>query len=137
MDNISQTHECVTIGKGKISLLLFGDDLVLLTSESGLQHKLNGFVAACEIAGMKISTSKAEILHFSRNPVQCSLQVGGVPLKQMEKLKRLVFAFTSDGWQDKELDARSGKVSAMMQTLHDSYFLKRELLRKAKQVFVV
>ena len=46
--------------------------LVLLASfESGLQHALNGFAAAGEIAGMKISTSTTEFLHLSRISVQC------------------------------------------------------------------
>ena len=95
MDKLSRTDECVTIGRCKISRLLFADDLVLLaSSESGLQHGLNGFAAACDIAGMKISTSKTEVLHLSRNPVRCSLQVGGVSLKQVEKFKYLGVAFT-------------------------------------------
>ena len=61
---------------------------------------------------MKISTSKTEVLHLLRNPVQCSLQVGGVSLKQVEKFKYAGVAFTSDGRQDEELHVRSGKVSA-------------------------
>ena len=65
--------------------------------ESGLQHALNDFAAACDIAGMKISTSKTEVLHFLRNLVQCSLQVSGVSLQQVEKFKYLGDAFTSDG----------------------------------------
>ena len=39
-------------------------------------------------------------------------------------LKHLEIAFTSDGRQDKEIDVRSGKASAVMQALHDSV-LKR------------
>ena len=92
------------IRRCKISRLLFADDLVLLASlESGLQHALNGFADACDIAGMKISTSKTEVLHLSRNPVQCSLQVGDVPLKQVEKFKYLEVVFTSDERQDKKI----------------------------------
>ena len=121
------------IERCKISQLLFANDLVLpASSESGLQHTLNGFAAACDIAGMKISTSEIEILHLLRNPVQCSLQVGDVSLKQMEKFKYLGVAFTSDGRQNKELDVRSGKASAVMQALHHLVVLKWELSRKAK-----
>ena len=65
MDKLSRTDECVTIGRCKISRLLFADDLVLLaSSESGLQHALNGSAATCDIAGVKISTSKTEILLY-------------------------------------------------------------------------
>ena len=102
MEKLSRTDECVTIGRCKISRLLFTDDLVLLaSSESGLQHALNSFAAACDIAGIKISTSKTEILHLSTNPVQCFLQVGGISLKQEEKFKYLGVTFTSDERQDK------------------------------------
>ena len=38
-------------------------------------------------------------------------------------------AFTSDGRQDKKLDVRSGKTSAVMLALHHSVGLKRELSR--------
>ena len=79
LDGQSRTDECVTIRRCKIGRLLFEDDLVLLAStEFGLQHALNGFAAACDIAGTKISTSKTEVHHLSRNLVQCSLQVGEV-----------------------------------------------------------
>ena len=50
----------------------------------------------------------------------------------MEKFKYLEVAFTGDGKQDEELDVRSGKASAVMQALHYSVALKRELSRKAK-----
>ena len=68
MVKLSRTDECVTI-RCKISRLLFTDDLAMqASSESGLQHAVNGFAAAYDIAGMKVSTSKTEELHLSRNP---------------------------------------------------------------------
>ena len=133
IDKYSQADECATIGNCKISRLLFADDLVLLSStESGLQRALNSFADACNTAGMKISTAKTEVLHLSRNPDQCVLQVNGATLKQVEKFKYLGVAFTSDGRQDEELDTRIGKASAVMRALHYSVVMKRELSKKAK-----
>ena len=133
IDKYSQADECATIGNCKISRLLFADDLVLLSStESGLQRALNSFAHACNTAGMKISTAKTEVLHLSRNPDQCVLQVNGATLKQVEKFKYLGVAFTSDGRQDEELDTRIGKASAVMRALHYSVVMKRELSKKAK-----
>ena len=129
----SQADECATIGNCKISRLLFEDDLVLLSStESGLQRALNSFADACSTAGMKISTAKTEVLHLSRNPDQCVLQVNGATLKQVEKFKYLGVAFTSDGRQDEELPSRIGKASAVMRALHYSVVMKRESSKKAK-----
>ena len=69
IDKCSQADECNTTGNCKISRLLFADDLVLLSSTvSGLQRALNSFADACNTAGMKISTTKTEVLHLSRNP---------------------------------------------------------------------
>ena len=121
MDKLTRTDECLTIERCKISRLFFADDLVLLASlESGLQKALNGFAAACDIAGMKISSSKTEVLRLSRIPVQCSLQVSGVSLRQVENFRYFGVAFTSDGRQDEELDVRSSKASAVTRALHQS-----------------
>ena len=133
IDKCSQADEYATIGNCKISRLLFADDLVLLSStESGLQRALNSFADACYTAGMKISTTKTEVLHLSRNPNQCVLQVNGATLKQVEKFKYLGVTFTSDGRQDEELNTRIGKASAVMRALHYLVVVKRELSKKAK-----
>ena len=52
-------------------------------------------------------------------------------LKQVEKLKYLGVAFTSDGTQDEELDIRFGKASAVMRASHYSFALKQKLSKKA------
>ena len=126
----SQADECATIGNCKISRLLFADDLVLLSStQSGLQRALNSFADACNTAGMKISTAKTEVLHLSRNPDQCVLQVNGATLKQVEKFRYLGVAFASDGKQGEELH---GYPNRQMRALHYSVVMKRELSKKAK-----
>ena len=133
IDKASQADECATIENCKITRLLFADDLVLLSStESGLQRALNSFADAWNAAGVKISSAKTEVLHLSRNPGQCVLQVNGARLKQVEKFKYLGVAFTSDGTQDEELDTRIGKASSVMRALHYSVVMKRELSKKAK-----
>ena len=113
--------------------MLFADDLVLLSSKkSGLQRALNSFADACNTAVMKANTAKTELLHLSRNPDQCVLQVNGATLKHVEKFKYLGVAFTSDGRQDEKLDTRIGKASAVMRALHYSVVMKRESSKKAK-----
>ena len=57
---------------------------------------------------------KIKLLHFSRNPDQCVLQVNKATLKQVEKLKYIGVEFMSDRRQDGELDTRIGKASAVM-----------------------
>ena len=108
-------------------------NLVLLSSpESGLQRALNNFADASNTAAIKISTAKSEILHLSRNPDQCVLQVNGATLKQVEKFKYFGVAFTSDERQDEKLDNWIGKASEVMRALHYSVVMKRELSKKSK-----
>ena len=131
IDKCRQADECASIGNCKISRPLFAVDLVLLSStESGLQRALNSFADACNTAGMKISTAKIEVLHLSRNPDQCVLQVNGATLKQVEKFKYLGVTFMSDGRQDEELDTQISKASAVMQALPFSVVMKQELSKK-------
>ena len=131
--NTAKLMSVPRLGNCKISRLLFANDLALLSStKSGVQRALNSFADACNTARMKISTAKTEVLHLSRNPDQCLLQVNGATLKLVEKFKYLGVAFTSDGRQDEELDTRIGKASAVMRALHYSVVMKRELSKKAK-----
>ena len=136
MDRIVKKSEScggVKIGDCTVQRLLFADDLVLLDStQNGLQHALDRFSDACSVAGMNISTTKAETMCLLRHPKQCSLQIDGVPLKQSEKFKYLGTSFTSDGTQNSELDICVGKASAVMRQLHCSVVLKQELCTRAK-----
>ena len=113
-----------------MSRLFFKDDLVLLIFfKSVFQHALNGFAAACDIAGMKIA-SKMRHSIFRKTLFNVFCKLAGVSLKLMEQFKYLGVAFTSDGRQDEELNVRSDKASDVIRALHHSVVLKRELSRK-------
>ena len=62
MDKLSRTVMSVSRSEdAKLARCFFAIDFVLLAfSKSGFQHALNGFAAACDIAGIKIGTSKTE-----------------------------------------------------------------------------
>ena len=111
-------NEYTKIGNCKIGHLLLADDLVLLSSaESNPSYS---FAVACHIAGMKLRKAKTEVLHLSRNPVQCALEVNGVTLKQLEKFRYPGAVFMSEVRQDEELDTRIGKACGVMRALHYS-----------------
>ncbi|TWW80939.1 hypothetical protein D4764_01G0007540 [Takifugu flavidus] len=117
----------------QIGSLLFADDVVLLASSAcDLQLSLDRFAAACEAAGMKISTSKSEAMVLDRKKVECLLRVKEEILPQVEEFKYLGVLFTSEGRMEREIDRRIGAASAVMRTLHRSVVVKRELSRKAK-----
>ncbi|TWW73387.1 hypothetical protein D4764_15G0007810 [Takifugu flavidus] len=117
----------------QIGSLLFADDVVLLASSArDLQLSLDRLAAACEAAGMKISTSKSEAIVLDWKKVECLLRVKEEILPQVEEFKYLGVLFTSEGRMEREIDRRIGAASAVMRTLHRSVVVKRELSRKAK-----
>ena len=62
MNKLNWSAECVTMKRCR---LLFADDLVWVNfSESALQHGLNVFVAASNIAGMKLALPKLRYYIF-------------------------------------------------------------------------
>ncbi|MDF4405451.1 reverse transcriptase domain-containing protein, partial [Vibrio parahaemolyticus] len=136
MDRISRRSrvvEGVRFGDGRISSLLFADDVVLLApSNSDLQLLLGQFAAECEAAVMRISTSKSEAMVLSRKRVDCPLQVRGEVLPQVEEFKYLGILFTSEGRMEREIDRRIGAASAVMRALNRSVVVKRELSQKAR-----
>ncbi|KAI3351090.1 hypothetical protein L3Q82_005656 [Scortum barcoo] len=86
----SQGPEGVRFENHRISSLLFVDDVVLMASSGqDLQHVLERFAAECEVAGMRISTSKSEAMVLDRKRVACPLRVGGEVLPQVEEFKYL------------------------------------------------
>ena len=121
MDRIvkrSRGSECVKIGNVEVARLLFADDLVMLaSSQNDLQCALERFAAECDAAGMKVSTSKTEVMTLSRQPVDCTLYVKGVQLRQVEKCKYLGIMFANDGRQEREIDRRISLASAISREL--------------------
>ena len=97
------------------------------TLYSGLQQAFNDFEAACgntEIKKNNSSKTYVILLHFLGNLVQYFLQIDRVLLKHVKKLKYLWVVFMSDGRQDKRLDVRLGKASALMRALHHLIILE-------------
>ncbi|TWW63115.1 hypothetical protein D4764_03G0001230 [Takifugu flavidus] len=116
-----------------IGSLLFADDVVLLASSArDLQRSLDRFATACEVAGMRISTSKSEAMVLNWKKVKCLLQVKEEILPQVEEFKYLRVLFTSEGRIEQEIDRRIGAASAVIRILHQSVVMKRELSQKAK-----
>ena len=96
VDELSQTNECVTIGRCKIS---FAGFLGICPPT-----RIKWFCICLWHCWNENQHIQTETLHLSRNPVRSSLQVGGISLKQTEKFRYLRVALTSDGRKDEELD---------------------------------
>jgi len=66
---------------------------------------------------MRVNTSKTEVMVWSREPVDCTVHVSGVQLRQVEEFKYLGILFSSDGRMERELSRRINQASAVMREL--------------------
>ena len=94
-------------------------------------------MAECEVAGMRIRTSKSEAMVLSRKPVDCLLWVGNVSLPQVKEFKYLWVLFMSEGMMGHEINRRVLAAGAVLHVLHHTIVTKRELSWKVKpSIFV-
>ena len=135
MDKLIRIDECVTIGRCKITRLFFARGSALLASfESGLLHGLNGFVAACDIAGVKISNSNTEELHLLKSCLMFSASWRWIIEAGREV--QVSWGCINEWWKIiRRIGCWSGKASAVILALHYSVVLKREL-SMFKSIFV-
>ena len=82
------------------------DQVFTLRQAFEKSRALERFAAECKATGMRINTSKTEIMVLSRSAAGCALHVSGAQLRQVEEFKYLVVLFSSDGRQDQEMDRR-------------------------------
>ncbi|TWW73510.1 hypothetical protein D4764_15G0009040 [Takifugu flavidus] len=96
-----------------ITLLSLPDDVILLASSArDLQLSLDRFAAACEAAGMKISTSKSEAMVLNRKKVECLLRVKEEILPQVEEFK--LVRQLEPARQEREYDFGPGHLEKIM-----------------------
>ena len=109
VDSHSRVDEGVTVGR--INHLLFTDDLALLTSsQQRLQHALHRFSAACDRAGVKISTKKRSIMSLQKTKaVYAASERQYTAAGGEDQVPKGVF--TSDGRRNEEIDTRIGKAN--------------------------
>ena len=106
LDSHSKVDEGITVVSRRINLLLFATNLILLEySKQDLQYAFDRFGAACDHAGMKITTYKRPrncVSQVSTNQ-RCLLQVSGNALQLVEKFKQVEGVLTSDRGRKRRL----------------------------------
>ena len=95
---IKAMGEGIDIGGEKVCLLLYADDMVLLSdSENGLQNMLNTMFDWCQDNAMVVNTNKSNIVHFrppSIDRTQYEFHCGDAQLTVVEKYTYLGLILT-------------------------------------------
>ena len=69
---------------------------------------------------------------FSRHPLDCTLYVNGVQIRQAQEFKYLGVMFTSDGRQDREIDRRINQASGVSREMWKTVVGNARLSQDAK-----
>lgn len=117
----------VQFGNLKIQQFFANDMVLLASSARDLNHTLERFAAKCEAARGRVSTSKSKAMVVCWKMVDCSLRDGGELLPQVNEFKYLGVLSMSDRKMDSEVDRRFVVASAVIQAMHQTFVLKREL----------
>ncbi|KAI3355662.1 hypothetical protein L3Q82_004257 [Scortum barcoo] len=121
-----------------VSLMVFcgecslNDVVLLASSGQDLQHVLGRFAAECEVAGMRISTSKSKAMVLDWKRVACPLRVGGEVLPQVVEFKYLGVLFTTELERlHLEEERRQEKENKMLQEIDEGQ--RMEYLHRKEQ----
>lgn len=102
---------------------LFADDCALVAhTEPGLQLMLDRLSEASKLFGLTISLGKTEVLLQpapNTNPPAPSISIDDTQLANVDQFKYLGSTISSDGTQDREIDARISKASQVLGRLRN------------------
>lgn len=132
----SMNHGGVKIGNEVVKILLYADDLVLLSeSEHELQKMVQSLDEHCSQASLEISTEKSEVIVFDRKGrVSCNIKVRNVQLKQVDSFKYLGTVFSEDTYAERNITNRIESALSAFHALNDAVFKKRCVTSGAKLI---
>ena len=94
--------------------LMFADDQVMVNNDKiQLQEHTDQLHERCKTYGMKISTSKTEVMAVSKRPDKLDININGTQLKHTNEFTYLGSMFTENGKLDREIEIRCQKASAV------------------------
>lgn len=126
----NETHDPVTIGKYLTNVLMYADDLVLMsTSKAGLQRCLEDLQTYCEKWKLKVNINKTKIVTFNKSGRLLKRQLffyAEKTLENVQEFKYLGIVIKSSGIFSKgisELSNKALKVLFMIRRKFQSSFI--------------
>ena len=115
-----------------IETLSYADDVALVAeAEELLQNCVTEWCRVLEKYGMKMNTTKSEVMVLSKVKRECNIVAGEQKLKEVNTFKYLGVNFNDTGIMEKELDARLAKYSKNVGLLYP-LLKERDIPEKVK-----
>ena len=97
--------------------LMFADDQAMVNNDKiQLQEHTDQLNERCETYGMKISTSKTEVMTVSKRPDKLDININGTLLKHTNEFTYLGSMFTENGKLDREIEIKCQKANSQLPT---------------------
>ena len=115
-----------------VQMLLFADDVVMVTEKDDMQRNLDEMKKVMEKWGMKMRWGKTKVMMVSRTEEECKLSIEGEDIEDVKKLKYLGAMISADGRCDEEIEQRVGAAAKVVGAMRKEVLERRELLKKTK-----
>ena len=120
------------IAAEEVETLSYADDVALVAeTEALLQACVEQWCRQLEKYGMKMNTTKSEVMVLSKLKRSCNILAGGQKLKEVNTFKYLGVNFNDNGIMEAEIDARIAKYSKNVGLLYP-LLKEREIPTKVK-----
>ena len=124
----------IWLGNIRVSSLLFADDVVMMVSSShDLPCAPEQLAAKCDVAAMKVSLSKSEVMVPNRRKGSAPCW-SGLCLCLKSRSLSLLWTCSSDGRLVREMNRQIGALSALMRASYRYIMVKTELSQKVKRL---
>ena len=105
----------VQLSNRKVQVLLFADDIVMVTErKENMQKNLDVLKAAMEKWGMKMHLRKTRVMVVSKAGEGCSVTIDGEKIEEEQSLKYLGSIISADGSCDEDIKQRIGAATRVI-----------------------
>ncbi len=114
--------------------LTYANDIALLgDSAEAVQDALDNIDRFAKVVGRRIDASKTKVMSTQPRPgTQHTINLGGMPLEEVESFKYLGFSFTATGQAKDEISGRIGLARSAFARLKSALWSRRDISLKTE-----
>ncbi len=135
LERALQNSQRIQVGENLyLTDLTYADDIALFgDSAEAVQDALDNIDRFVEVVGLRINASKTKVMSVQTRPgTQHTINLGGVPLEEVESFKYLDSSFAATGQAKDELSGGIGLARSAFAPLTSALWSRREISLKTK-----
>ena len=122
----------VQLSNTKVQVLLFANDIVMVTERKDIQRNLEVLKAAMDKWEMKMHLGKTKVMVVSRVEEGCSVTIDGEKIEEVQSLKYFGSSISADGSSEEDIEQRIGAATRVVGAMRKEVLERRELKKETK-----